>query len=151
MSALAYQNASAGSDTVLLPAAGGYFTVPGATGGVPGTVVVYLARPALPPSGKGTTWPWNAVVAGDQAGYEYSLFDFYSPTGAANNTGCKNSAGQSVFLANRPAHRVFRQLGASTDDLAGSLTVSSKGLSAAVLVGESRVVQSIDFTRTISH
>jgi hypothetical protein len=134
-----------GGGEVLAPdrdAGGTMFVVPGASGAVPGTLVLYLTRPLAATR----TRPLQLNALGAQNRYEtydYEAFRHVFTWSIASRAGAFT---YEVFMAFRSG----QYLQSSTETLDGSLTVTSQGLVAGRLAGEPATPFAESYARSIA-
>lgn len=104
--------------------------VPAATGGVPGTTVVYLARAATAPRSPGLTWNLNGLAAATDSYNHYQTWDYDQWWRLSGGT--TNNPGYDWYAASR----IGLYLAAAQDRLYGGLNGKTQSYGEGGLYGE---------------
>jgi hypothetical protein len=147
VSAQIFSGPLAAAGEVALPQTiSGFSVVPAASGGAPGTLVLYLARPAAAPRTR-PLGSWGAVTA--SARYERLEGYFYK----ADNYGyCYWYSGfpYSRWICPQAGYRATGFLSGAEESIDVTLDVTTQGVSGAALVGESIPRHSTTVSRTFA-
>jgi hypothetical protein len=141
-----YAGFQQGGGEVLAPTkdvTGTTFVVPGAVGSSPGTLVLYLTRPASAPRTRALRM--NVIGTSNRyETYDYEIFWHYFTWSFV--TPRVGSFTYEVYLMLKTG----QYLQSATETLAGSLSVSTQGLAGSTLIGEPTTALSTSYTRTIA-
>lgn len=141
-----YSGYQQGGGEVQAPAkdgSGTSFVVPGAVGSTPGTLVVYLTRPASAPRSRPLRM--NVLFTVDRyETYDYEIVWHYYTWSFVTRAG---GFTYEVFLLMKSG----QYLQTTAEALNGSLTIQSQGLAGSSLVGEASTPYSASVTRTLSN
>jgi hypothetical protein len=140
-----YVGVQQGGGEVTAPARDGTgtaFVVPGAVGAAPGTLVLYLTRPASAPRTR--TLRMNLLNTLDRyETYDYEIFVHYYTWRITSRAGAFQ---YEVFLMMKSG----QYLQSASESLSGSLSVQTQGLAGDTLVGEPTTRYSASLSRTLS-
>jgi hypothetical protein len=124
-------------------ASGTMFVVPGAAGGVPGALAVYLTRPVAAPR----TRPLQTSVLAEPNRYETYDYEIFVWAGSYRFTYYSSVFNYEVFHTMKSG----QYLQSASELLNGALTITTQGLSERVLVGEPATAYAASFSaRTLS-
>lgn len=140
-----YAGFQQGGGEVLSPrtdTTGTTFIVPGAVGTSPGTLVLYLTRPVSAPRNRALQMNVIGTVNAYET-YDYEVFwPYYTWTYSMRYV----SYQYEVYLMFKSG----QYLQSATENIAGTLTVATRGLSGSTLVGEPAARFSETYSRTVA-
>jgi hypothetical protein len=150
LSSFAYVQ-SAGVDLAPAPRTpAGHVVVPGAAGGTPGVIALYIGRPVSPPP-RGYVLPWNGSV------YQYVVEDAWVKISQGATACCDyDPESRKCFRYDTPSTwsgtRFFRTLASGVDALSGTFELVTSGMSGSAVIGEPNTVAGVvSVTRNIPH
>ncbi len=131
----------------------GYYVVPQAANGQPGSVVVYVARPGAVTRQTQLDYQDIHSNTGNSPRFEQWLADLW-PTKTGSSICGPDSQGNSYPYYEYATQREVKYLSAAEDIVFGSVSFTTAGLNAGATssIGTTTVIASgINFTRSISH
>lgn len=137
LASVAYQSTGALDESLsAVPLPGGYVRVPPASGSSPGMLAIYVVRPTGPARPDLT---WSALLRTPR--YENWIEDFWIFTSSGT---CTDESGATYVYQEFPGSRHVTYLASASSHIAGTLTVTSRGLASdqATSIGEPGILLS---------
>lgn len=132
----------------------GFLVVPGASGNQPGSVVIYVARPAAPTRTTPLVYQDLDSDSGSQPRYQLWVADFW-PTRTTAFTFCGyDEFSNAMYFDTYATQRAVKFLSSAQDSVVGSFSLTTVGLNpggTATIGATTTVASNVSFNRTISH